>query len=155
MSGFGFYEVGVVQDFGTHIFTADEIIAFGQKFDPQPFHVDAEAAKASLFGGLCASGWHTGAVWMRKICDYREREFARIEAEGGTAPVLGPSPGISNMRWLKPVFAGETIRFGCEVTGKRALKSRPGWGIVESRNFAERLDGERVMEFDSAILVRA
>lgn len=153
MSGLDFYEVGAVQDFGTHTFTEDEIIAFGRKFDPQPFHVDPEAARQSLFGGLCASGWHTGAVWMRKVCDYRDREFARIEAEGGKAPVLGPSPGIRNMRWLKPVFAGETVRFGSEILSTRALKSKPGWGIVETRNFAETLDGAAVMQFESALLV--
>lgn len=154
MSSLDYYRIGARQDFGTHTFTADEIIAFGKKFDPQPFHVDADAAKQSLFGGLCASGWHTGAVWMRKICDFRERETARITAEGGKPPILGPSPGIRNMRWLQPVFAGETIHFGCDVVNARALKSKPGWGIVETRNFAENANGERVMEFDSAVLIQ-
>ena len=154
MSGLSYYKVGQRQDFGTHTFTAEEIVAFGRKYDPQPFHIDAEKAKDSMFGGLCASGWHTGAVWMRKICDFRERDFARVAAEGGVPPVLGPSPGIKNMRWFKPVFAGATIRFGCEVTAARELRSRPGWGVVETRNFAETPDGEPVMEFESAVMVR-
>lgn len=155
MSGLDYYVVGTRQDFGTHTFTAEEIIAFARAYDPQPFHLDAESARASLFGGLCASGWHTGAIWMRKTCDFRASEFARIEAEGGTAPVLGPSPGFKNMRWLKPVFAGETIRFGAVVAGTRLLRSKPGWGIVETDNFAETLDGVPVMRFESAVLVKA
>ncbi|WP_099864509.1 MaoC family dehydratase [Pararhizobium haloflavum] len=154
MSGLNYYKVGERQDFGTHTFTAQEIIAFGKKFDPQPFHVDEARARDSMFGGLCASGWHTGAVWMRKICEFREKDFARVAENGGVPPVLGPSPGIRNMRWLKPVFAGETIRFGCVVAKTRVLRTKPGWGLVETHNFAETLDGKTVMAFDSAVLVK-
>ena len=154
MSGEDYYVVGARHDFGTHVFTADDIIAFAEKYDPQPFHVDEQRARESLFGGLCASGWHTAAVWMRKNCDYRARDFARIEAEGGKPPVHGPSPGFKNMAWFKPVFAGDTVRFGCTVLAVRALNSKPGWGIVQTENFAETPDGKPVMRFESAVLVQ-
>lgn len=153
MSGLDFYTIGARPVFGTHTFEPDEIIAFAKKYDPQPFHLDAELARNSMFGGLCASGWHTAGVWMRKNYDFLRTEFARIEAEGGTPPMLGPSPGFRDLRWLKPVYAGETISFGTEVKAKRELKSKPGWGLVESSGFAERLDGTPVMTFDSAVLV--
>lgn len=144
---------GETQDFGTHTFTAEEIIAFAKLYDPQPFHLDAEAAKASLFGGLCASGWHTTAMWMRKNCDHRPVYEARLRAEGRPVPAYGPSPGFKNLKWLRPVFAGETIRFGLMVKGARALGSRPGWGLVQSEGHA--FHGETcVMRFDSTVLIR-
>lgn len=154
MSGLDYYVIGRREDFGVHTFSAEEIVEFARKYDPQPFHLDEEAARNSMFGGLCASGWHTTAIWMRKACDFRDREFARIEAEGGEKPGVGPSPGFKNLRWLKPVFAGETIRFFSEPLSARALNSRPGWGIVESANGAETLDGKPVMTFQSAVLVK-
>ena len=154
MTGLDYYTIGDRQDFGDHTFTEEEIVAFARKYDPQPFHLDHEAANGSVFGALCASGWHTGAIWMRKNCEFRDKDIARHVAEGGVAPVHGPSPGLKNLTWHKPVFPGETIRFGSEVTGKRELRSKPGWGVLETRNFAETLDGKPVMTFDSAVLIR-
>ena len=76
---------------GTLLFTADDIIRFARKFDPQPFHVDAEAAKDYVFGGLCASGWHTCAGWMKTFMAYWTAEVARLEAAGHVAQQTSPS----------------------------------------------------------------
>ncbi|MGH6860309.1 MAG: FAS1-like dehydratase domain-containing protein, partial [Phyllobacterium sp.] len=92
-------------------------------------------------------------VWMRKNYDFLQVEFARIQAEGGKPPMLGPSPGFRNLRWLKPVYAGDTIRFTRTLNGIRALQSRPGWSMMQMSSAAYNQNGEAVMTFDSAALV--
>ena len=88
-------------------FDAEAIKAFARKYDPQPFHVDEEAARESVFGRLCASGWHTAAMWMKLNLAHRGPDW-----DGpGPAPEFGPSPGFKNLKWLKPVYAGETVTF--------------------------------------------
>lgn len=86
---------------GTLLFTAEDIVRYAKKFDPQPFHVDAEAAKNYVFGALCASGWHTCAGWMKTYIAYWKAEVARLESEGITAPKLGPSAGFRKLQWLE------------------------------------------------------
>ncbi|MBP1852599.1 MaoC family dehydratase [Rhizobium halophytocola] len=146
------YPPGHRVETGAHSFTADAIIAFARKHDPQPFHTDAEAARDFVFGALCASGWHTCAAWMRLFVDYWSTETVRLTAEGLTPPQLGPSPGFSRLQWLKPVFAGDTIRYGIEMVDSRPLASRPGWilnmGVADGIN----QKGETVLRFDSKIL---
>ena len=133
---------------GSHLFTAEDIVRFARQYDPQAFHVDAEAAKASVLGGLCASGWHTAAACMRLNVDYRYgRLKAWIEA-GNAAPRIGPSPGFKNMRWPKPVFAGDTITFTQTVTEKRVSDSRPGWGLLSFTTLGVNQDGAKVFTFD-------
>src|SRR5690606_27935982 len=100
---------------GSKEFTADSIIAFARKYDPQPFHTDAEAAKTYVFGALCASGWHTCAEWMRCFVDFWRAENSRLLAEGKEPPKLGPSPGFNELQWLKPVFAGDVVSYS--ITG--------------------------------------
>ena len=145
-----FFEIGVTVPLGAHTFDAGSIKAFARKYDPQPFHTDEEAAKRSVFGGLCASGWQTAATWMR-----RNLETPGPSWQGaGPTPVFGPSPGISNLKWLKPVFAGETVSFSRTAVSHRAMTSRPGWRMLIVR--AEGVDstGDKVIEFDSAVLVQ-
>jgi acyl dehydratase len=130
MSAFDRIPLGEARELGSHHFTADAIKRFAAAFDPQPFHLDEAAAAQSLFGGLCASGWHTAAAMMRAFVD-----FSRAEAEHarrrGEAPVrYGVSPGFDDLKWLRPVYPGDTITFSGEATAKRRSKSRPGWGIV-------------------------
>ena len=134
--------VGTRRDLGTYTFTAEEIIRFARKYDPQSFHVDPEAAKHSIFGGLIASGWHTAAVWMKLAIADRERS-------AGTAPPMraGVSPGFEDMKWLKPVRAGMTVRFSSEITGKKELASRPDMGLVLSRNKGHDENGDLVFQF--------
>jgi acyl dehydratase len=144
-----FFAIGVTVPLGSHVFDADSIKAFARKYDPQPFHIDEEAAKGSVFGALCASGWHTAAVWMRQNL----ATSGPVWSGQGPAPAYGPSPGISNMKWLKPVYAGETVSYSRTALSHRAMASRPGWRIVIVR--AEGIDstGARVIEFESAVLV--
>jgi len=144
---------GVERDLGTHTFEADEIIAFATKYDPQRFHVDPEAAKKSNFGALCASGWHTTAVWMRLNVEDIKNEVQSAIARGEQPPQFGPSPGFENLKWLKPVYAGDTIRFTRTVNGIKALQSRPGWSMMQMSSAAYNQKGEKVLEFDSAALI--
>ena len=145
---FHFYEDLVLDEpieFGSHTFTAEEIKRFARKFDPQPFHLDEEAAKASIFGGLCASGWHTMAVWMRMMVDKRKQIAAEMTARGEPIPTLGPSPGFRDLRWLKPVYVGDTISYSSTVTDKRPSSSRPEWGVISVQTTGVNQNGEPVV----------
>ena len=112
---------------GPHTVTRDAIIAFAQEFDPQPFHLDEEAAKASILGGLAASGWHSTAMLMRLMCD----------ACLSRSSILGSS-GMDEVKWLSPVLAGDVLSGDFTITSTRASASRPGIGIV---NFTSKLAG--------------
>lgn len=148
-----FLGIGRTITLGSHCFEADEIKAFARKYDPQPFHVDEAAAERSVFGRLCASGWHTAAMWMRY--NLRKREDAADWTGPGPRPEFGPSPGFKNLRWLKPVYAGETITFTRTGVGHRPLASRPGWRLLTIRCEAFDSAGDKVLEFESAVLVKA
>ena len=137
--------VGVRRELGSYTFTADEIKRFARQFDPQPFHLDEEAAKRSHFGALVASGWHTASVFMKL--------HSRMINETRTdVRKSGPSPGYRNLRWLKPVFAGDTLSYSTEVVRKRELASRPEWGIVFTHITAINQHGELVYEFEGSVL---
>ncbi|MPZ55220.1 MAG: dehydratase [Rhizobiales bacterium] len=143
-----FYEDIVIGEpivFGSHTFTAEEIKAFARRFDPQPFHLDEAAAQRSHFGKLCASGWHTMAVWMRMMVDYRQRKAAEIAAGGEPVPTLGPSPGFRDLRWLKPVYVGDTITYSSTVIDKRLSNSRAGWGLISVQTVGLNQGGETVV----------
>jgi len=139
--------VGDRIDLGSHTFTAEEIKTFAAQYDPQAFHMDEAAAARSHFGALCASGWHTVAAWMRLRVLYGQREDAERRARGEVIARLGPSPGFRELKWLKPVYVGDTISYASEVAEKRATLSRPGWGIVFARNTGTNQNGELVMSF--------
>jgi acyl dehydratase len=124
-------------EMGAHTFTEEEIIAFAREFDPQPFHVDREAAKQGFFGGLIASGWHTCSIAMRLSVDtYVSKTVS-----------LG-SPGLDNIRWLKPVRAGDTIRYARVVLETRPSASRAEVGLVKGRWEATNEAGELVMTME-------
>jgi acyl dehydratase len=106
------FPAGDTVEMGSHTFTEAEIIAFAKQFDPQPFHIDPEAAKGSFFKGLIASGWHTCSVAMRLM----------VDKYVGRSASLG-SPGLDNIRWLAPVRAGDTITYSCTRAGKRAISA--------------------------------
>jgi acyl dehydratase len=142
--------VGERTELGSHTFTADEIKAFAQRYDPQRFHVDELAAARSHFGALCASGWHTTAVFMRHFVDAERREADKLRAHDETPAREGPSPGIRDLRWLKPVYAGDTISFAREVTELRETTRRPGWGLMVARNTGTNQNGELVLSFVGA-----
>jgi acyl dehydratase len=130
--------VGQVVQLGTTRVTKTEIIAFARAFDPQPLHLDEEAAKATMIGRLCASGWHSCAVMMRLICDGFLLEAASLG-----------SPGMEDVRFLKPVFPDDTLsgRFTC--TAKRTLASRPGVGLCRMLFEMTNGGGEVVLSWDT------
>ena len=143
--------IGGTDELGAYTFTADDIIGFARQFDPQRFHVDPVAAKSSLFGDLCASGWHTAGIWMKLMVAHRDRIRAWARDHGARPARLGPSPGFTNLKWLKPVYAGDTITYRSTVTGKRVSASRPGWGMVNHHNSGVNQHGEEVFCFDGAV----
>lgn len=143
-------ELGVARDLGAHRFEPDAIVAFARAYDPQAFHLDPEAAAQTHFGGLCASGWHTAAVWMKRLLTTWRRDMA-LTAQTGPVPQLGPSPGFKDLRWLKPVYAGDTIRYSSRLVDKRASASRPGWGLATHHNTACNQHGEPVFAFTGSV----
>ncbi|MCJ2132486.1 MaoC family dehydratase N-terminal domain-containing protein [Methylobacterium sp. J-026] len=145
--------LGAVRDLGPYPFSAEAIVAFARAYDPQAFHLDPEAARRSHFGGLCASGWHTAAAYMNRLLTTRARDAA-YTATRGPVPEAGPSPGFKNLRWLKPVYVGDIVRFSARLTDKRASASRPGWGLAFARNTGVNQRGEPVFSFDSAVFHR-
>lgn len=150
-----YFRINETVELGSHIFEAEAIKEFARKFDPQPFHVDEKKAENSLFGGLCASGWHTASTWMKYNLLYREDRTARPWSGQGPEPQFGPSPGFKKLRWLKPVYAGETITFTRRALAHRALASRPGWRVLTTLGEAFNASGDKVLEFESAVLVQA
>ena len=138
---------------GNHTFAADEIKAFAAKFDPQRFHLDEEAARASVFGRLCASGWHTISTWMKYNAATLPSLVERSRAFG-EAIEFGPAAGIRDLKWLKPVYVGDTITFTRKALSHRPLASRPGWRMVALENEALDSDGTVVMRFATMVLMR-
>jgi acyl dehydratase len=137
------FAVGEVARYGDRLVTAEEIIAFAQEYDPQPFHVDAEAAKHAQAGGLIASGWHTGVMLMRMNCD----EFLlRSASEGG--------PGAEEVSWLKPVHPGDRLCVRRATLAARPSRSRPALGIVEFLFEVLNQNGEVVMRQKNACFLR-
>ena len=128
---------GQVLDLGSITPTREEIIAFATQFDPQPFHLDDEAAKASVFGGLCASGWHTCAMAMRLMVT----NFLQ------TAASLG-SPGLENVKWVKPVFPGDTLRLQHHILESRPMRSRPDVGLVRTHWEMFNQHGDQVLHME-------
>lgn len=129
---------------GSHTFSADEIIRFGKLYDPQYFHVDAEAAKHSHFGSLVASGWHTVTVGHRKMVDALFAEEDRLRGLGKEPGLSGPSPGVNRMDFKTPVRPGDTVTYTLTVTGKRHSNSIPGWGLLFNQLDAVNQRGELV-----------
>ena len=145
--------VGEKRALGRHTFTAEEIKAFAQRFDPQPFHVDEAAAATSHFGALVASGWHTAAVCIRLIVQHRMREEEAMRGRGEPVGRTGPSPGFREMKWPRPVYAGDTISYASEIVDKRAVQSVPGKGLVFARNTGTNQDEALVFSFVSSVFV--
>lgn len=147
-------EIGRSQKLGSFVFTPAEIVAFARSFDPQPFHMDEAAARASAFGALAASGWHTGSVWMASMVQSRRRQEAASRAAGvAQPPRIGSSPGFKNLRWSKPVLAGDRITYHSTLTDKRASASRPQWGLFFHHNTGVNQRGEEVFSFDGCAFV--
>ena len=137
------FEIGQKQSFGIYEVTEDEIIEFASKYDAQFFHLDHEAAKDSLFGGLCASGWHTCAMTMSMMVE-------NMDLHGRS---LG-SPGIDSLRWLRPVYPGDILSVQMEVLDTVPSKRRPTIGVVTNKVSVSNHKGVVVMEFTSKGIFR-
>ncbi len=137
------FETGAHQEYGSYLVTEEEIIEFASKYDPQPFHLSDEAGKAMIFGGLCASGWHTSSIAMRMTVDNMPKNSAGLG-----------SPGIDELRWIKPVFPGDILSMKSTVAGKKESKSRPEMGIVFMHNEVFNQKGELVMSFKPTVMFR-
>lgn len=153
MSFWDSIEEGVTHELGAHHFSAREILDFASKYDPQRFHLDPDLAKKTTFGGHCASGWHTTAAYMKLNVAWRKKVLKAWLADGNPMPNFGPSPGIKNIRWTRPVYAGDTITYHHRITQKRESKSKPGWGIIGFGVEATNQDGISVMTFDGAAFI--
>ncbi|ABD86982.1 MaoC family dehydratase [Rhodopseudomonas palustris] len=145
--------IGQRRELGSFTFTAELIKAFAEQFDPQAFHLDETAGERSLFGGLAASGWHIGAVGMKLLVADGERQAAEALARGETPAVWGPSPGFRDLRWIKPVLAGDSISFASTTESLRRSESRPQWGIVQARNTGTNQRNELVFSFLASAFV--
>lgn len=137
-------EVGSRQSFGRYAVTREEVVEYAAKYDPQPFHLDDEAAAKTYFGRLSASGWHSCAMTMRMLVDH----MSTVQQAG-----LG-SPGIDNLRWLKPVYPGDVLRCETEVIEKRRSRSKPDMGLFKSRVRVFNQSDEPVLEMVSKGLIR-
>lgn len=127
---------------GEHTVTADEIVAFARRHDPQPFHTDPEAAKGTFFGGLVASGWHTAAVSMG------------LMVRGGMplgSGVIGQA--VEGLRWPRPVKPGDTLRVVMEVVGLEQHPTRPGFGNLRLLCRTLNQDGKAVQEMTALLLI--
>jgi acyl dehydratase len=144
MTYFEDLRVGARTELGSHTFTADEIKAFAREFDPQPFHLDEQAAARSHFGALCASGWHTAAICLRHVVLARHREQAQEHQRGETVAKTGPSPGLRDLKWPRPVYVGDTVTFAQEIVELRAHADRPEVGLRIARHTGTNQRGELV-----------
>jgi len=136
-------QAGQVRDLGTVTPTREEIIAFATQFDPQPFHLDDAAARDSVFGALCASGWHTFSMAMRLMVD----KFLVDSSSLG-------SPGLENIQWHKPVFPGDTLRLHVRITDTRPMRSRPHVGMVRIVWEVTRQGDEKVLSMEGWVMFR-
>jgi len=139
--------IGDRREIGSFTFTAEDIKRFARQFDPQRFHLSEEEGRNSLFGGLTASGWHVAAVGMKLLVLDTQRGDQEAVARGEKVAVGGPSPGFRDLRWIKPVLAGDTITYALEIETRRTSDSRPEWGIVQIRNSGTNQRGELVFSF--------
>jgi acyl dehydratase len=137
------YPPGAMYEFGSTIVEEAEVIAFAQRFDPQPFHIDPAAARESIFGGLIASGWHTASLTMRMLV---EHSISRESSLG--------SPGVDKLRWLKPVRPGDVLSLRVTVLGTKRLRSQPDRGIVRLHVEVLNQDSEIVMTMEPMGLLR-
>ena len=137
------YVPGAVHDLGSVVVDEQEVIAFAHQFDPQPFRLDRERAQKSAFGGLIASGWHTACMAMRLIVDHY---LSEVSSEG--------SPGIDELRWLRPVRPGDQLLVKITILDARRSRSRPERGVVRSQIETLNQDGQVVMHLTFAVFIR-
>jgi acyl dehydratase len=137
------FATGQEFDLGSRTLDRAAIVDFATEFDPQPFHVDEDAATQSIYGGLIASGWQTCVIYMRLLCD---GYLLRVSSMG--------SPGVDELRWLGPVRPGDTLTATLRIEDVRASKSKPDRGIVMTAGEMRNQDGDLVLTLKSPLMVR-
>lgn len=137
-------EVGAATIFGQYEVTREEVLEFARKYDPQPFHLSDEAAAKTHFGRIAASGWHTAAMTMRVTVDALSRQ-----RQAG----LG-SPGVDDLRWLRPVYPGDTLTIRGEIVDKTPSRSKPHLGTIRTQTTVTNQDGIDVMRFTTIVLIQ-
>ena len=137
-------EVGAVTEFGAYAVTREEVLEFARKYDPQPFHLSDEEAAKTHFGRIAASGWHTCAMTMAVIARH---------VTGQKQAGLG-SPGVDELRWLKPVYPGDTLHVRGRIVEKTPSRSKPGIGSFRTETIVSNQDDVAVMRFTSIVLIR-
>jgi acyl dehydratase len=136
------FKPGPFGSFGPYHVSREEILAFAAEFDPQPMHLDEEAAKRSMLGGLAGSGWHLASIMMRMMFD---GFIGRTASQG--------SPGVSELRWMAPLRPGDDLMLDVEIVEARVSKSRPDTGIVTVRNTSRNAKGQVLCEMTSPLMV--
>lgn len=147
--------VGEIRTLGQYAFDADAIRRFALAYDNQRFHIDDAAAEQTHFGGIVASGWHTGAAWMRTMVLDRQRRRDIALARGQAVAQLGVSPGVRKIRFLQPVRPGDTLTYISRIAEKRLSTTRPGWGVVVNDNQAINQNGALVFSFTGSVFWEA
>jgi acyl dehydratase len=137
------FRVGDVAEFGDYLITEDEIVGFARRYDPQPFHIDATAAKESIYGGLIASGWNTSAVMMKLLVEHYVPRNASLG-----------SPGVDEIRWPAPVRPGDRLRLRVTVLETIPSRSKPDRGVVRSLTEMLNQDDKVVMTMRGMVLYR-
>jgi acyl dehydratase len=137
------YHVGLVDEFGEIVVTEEEIVEFARHYDPQTMHADPEAAARGPMGGLIASGWHTASMMMRLFVEHYLSKVATL-----------PSPGLDELRWLRPVRPGDRLRVRVTVTEAKRSRSKPDRGLVRSLVEVLNQDGDVVMSLRPMNLMR-
>jgi acyl dehydratase len=144
--------LGETTGFGRHAFAEAEIVAFARRFDPQPFHIDAARAKDSLFEGLCASGWHTAAVFLRAAATARLRANAPARERGINLPTLAPAAVWRDLRWPRPVYVGDVVEFRSRLSEKSAHPLRRDVGLIGTEVQGRNQRGEIVLAYTARSL---
>ena len=139
-----------VSTLGRYTFTEENILDFARKYDPQPFHIDKDAAARSPYGGIIASGWHTAAVWMKLMIAYRR---AQVTAGAEVTQANYVSPGVRDLRWHRPVRPGTTLIYTNVSFAKRDWPTRPQFGLVEGKNEARDEAGDLYYSFINRVLI--
>ena len=137
-------EVGTATEFGSYDVTREEVLEFARKYDPQPFHISDEAAAKTHFGRIAASGWHTAAMTMRVIVDALSKQ-----PQAG----LG-SPGVDELRWLRPVYPGDTLTMRGVIVDKIPSRSKAEIGTIRTQTTVTNQDGVDVMRFTSIVMMQ-
>jgi acyl dehydratase len=132
---------------GAHVFSAEEILDFHACYCVPPIHPDAVPTR------LSASGWHVTAIWMQRLVRYYMREAVKLRARGNGVPQLGPSPGISDLRWHRPVYVGDSLAFACRANRKLQLPRQPGWGLLFAQTDIRNADDDSVATFTVALFL--